>query len=73
MRHFSVYAFAGRTGVLRWSKKTDVSYLSFCAHFFIHILLNYIRTCNKFGGQIDRIFSSFSSRMLKLTPQMHHN
>ncbi|KAG2263450.1 hypothetical protein Bca52824_070529 [Brassica carinata] len=23
LRHFSVYAFAGRTGVLRWSKKTD--------------------------------------------------
>jgi hypothetical protein len=73
LRHFSVYAFAGKTGLLRWSKKTDVSYLFFSAHFFICIFLNYIRTCNKFGGQIDRFFSFFSSRMLKLTPQMHHN
>jgi hypothetical protein len=23
LRHFSVYAFAGKTGLLRWSKKTD--------------------------------------------------
>lgn len=36
LRHFAFYAFAGRTGQIRWSRKNEV--FSFVCFFFLFII-----------------------------------
>jgi len=43
LRHFAFYAFAGRSGVERWSRKTEVVFFLFLSS--VHSIIWVLSTC----------------------------